>query len=568
MCAAAAGSWPTMLTWPQGRGEKTPTKSAKSDLLTFIDVTAKSGVRFRHQASKTSRKYLIESMGAGVAMFDYNNDGLLDLFFVNGAALRDPMPAGTVPDKRDPRYWNRLYRNNGDGTFTDVTEAAGLQGRGYGMGVATGDFDNDGNVDLLVTTSDGNELYRNNGDGTFTDVTAKAGVGGSGWCTGAAFVDYDRDGLLDVVVSRYVEWDFGMDVYCGEHRPGYRAYCHPDQFKPISALVFHNNGDGTFTDVTAKSGIGSFPGKALGIAINDFDRDGWPDIFIANDSVPEQLFRNNRNGTFSEVGLMAGAAYGEDGAVFAGMGTDFADYNNDGWPDIFVNALANQKYTLFQNAKGTFEDVTNRTGIGGITKLHSGWGTRLIDFDNDGWRDIFVGQSHVMDNIELTEPNLHYLETPLLMKNEHGVFRDVSRLSGAPFTIPIAARGVAFGDLDNDGFVDVAINCNDGGAVILRNQGGNGDHWLKLHLKGTTSNRDGLGATIRVVAEDGSEQFGFVSTAGSYLSASDPRVHFGLARSRKAKLIEIQWPSGTVQKLESVPADQILTIVEPAAAKH
>ncbi len=568
MCAAAASSWPTMLTWPQGRGEKTPTKSAKSDLLTFIDVTAKSGVRFRHQASKTTRKYLIESMGAGVAMFDYNNDGLLDLFFVNGAALRDPMPAGTVPDKRDPRYWNRLYRNNGDGTFTDVTEAAGLQGRGYGMGVATGDFNNDGNVDLLVTTSDGNELYRNNGDGTFNDLTAKAGVGGSGWCTGAAFVDYDRDGLLDLVISRYLEWDFGMDVYCGEHRPGYRAYCHPDQFKPISALVFHNNGDGTFTDVTAKSGIGSFPGKALGVAINDFDRDGWPDIFIANDSVPEQLFRNNRNGTFSEVGLMAGAAYGEDGAVFAGMGTDFADYNNDGWPDIFVNALANQKYTLFQNAKGTFEDVTNRTGIGGITKLHSGWGTRLIDFDNDGWRDIFVGQSHVMDNIELTEPNLHYLETPLLMKNEHGVFRDVSRLSGAPFTIPIAARGVAFGDLDNDGFVDVAINCNDGGAVILRNQGGNGDHWLKLHLKGTTSNRDGLGATIRVVAEDGSEQFGFVSTAGSYLSASDPRVHFGLARSRKAKLIEIQWPRGTVQKLESVPADQILTIVEPAPSKQ
>lgn len=566
LCSAAAGS----LRFPgfaagQARAESKPS-SGSAILPTFADVTGKSGVHFHHQASKTSRKYLVESMGAGVAMFDYNNDGLLDLFFVNGAAIRDPMPAAAVPDKSDPRYWNRLYRNNGDGTFTDVTEAAGLQGRGYGMGVATGDFNNDGNVDLLVTTSNGNILYHNNGDGTFTDVTAKAGVAGSGWCTGAVFVDYDRDGNLDLVVSRYVEWDFGMDVYCGEHRPGYRAYCHPNQFKPISALVFHNNGDGTFTDVTGKAGFAASPGKALGLAVNDFDRDGWPDIFIANDSVPEQLFRNNRDGTFSEVGLMTGVAYEEDGSVFAGMGTDFADYNNDGWPDIFVNALANQKYTLFQNSKGSFEDVTNRTGIGGITKLHSGWGARMMDYDNDGWRDIFVGQSHVMDNIELTEPNLRYRENLLLMRNERGVFHDVSAKSGAPFAVPLAARGVAFGDLDNDGFIDIAINCNDGNALILRNQGGNGNHWLKVKLKGTTSNRDGIGASIRLVAEDGTEQFAYITTGGSYLSASDPRVHFGLARSRKANLIEIQWPSGIVQKLESVPADQILTVVEPA--KH
>ena len=542
----------------------TPAKLTQPPLPVFADVTAQSGIRFRHQASKTSRKYLPESMGAGVAMFDYNNDGLLDLFFVNGAALRDPMPEGAVPDKTEPRYWNRLYRNNGDGTFTDVTAKAGVQGHGYGMGVATGDFNNDGNVDLLVTNSNGNILYRNNGDGTFTDVTAKSGVGGSGWCTGAAFVDYDRDGRLDLVVTRYVEWNFGMDVYCGEHRAGYRAYCHPNQFKPLAALVFHNNGDGTFTDVSDRSGIASSPGKALGIAVNDFDRDGWPDIFIANDSVPEQLFRNNRNGTFTEVALISGAAYGQNGGVFAGMGTDFADYNNDGWPDIFVNALANQKYTLFENNKGGFEDASDRTGIGGITMLHSGWGTMMMDYDNDGWRDIFVAQSHVMDNIELTEPGLRYREQLLLMRNNRGVFQDVSGKSGTPFAATMAARGAAFGDLDNDGFIDVAINCNDGNAVILRNRGGTGNHWLTLHLVGASSNRDGIGASIRMVAEDGSEQFAFVTTAGSYLSASDPRVHFGLANCKRVKLIEVHWPSGIVQRLESITADQILTVHEPA----
>jgi hypothetical protein len=528
----------------------------------FTDVTAKSGIRFKQESSKTTQKYLPEAMGGGVAMFDYNNDGRLDLFFVNGALLQDPMPKGAVPDKTGQRYWNRLYRNNGDGAFTDVTEMAGLQGRGYGMGVATGDFDNDGNVDLLVTNLGGNILYHNNGDGTFTDVTAKAGVAGSGWCTGATFTDYDRDGYLDLIVTRYVDWDFGMNVYCGEHRRGYRAYCHPDQFKAISYLVFHNNGDGTFTDLSKSSGIATSPGKALGIAVNDFDRDGWPDIFVANDSVPEQLFHNNRDGTFTEMGLLAGAAYGENGATFAGMGADFADYNNDGWPDIFVNALANQEYSLFQNNKGAFEDVTNRSGIGAISMLHSGWGAKMMDYDNDGWLDLFVAQGHVMDNIQLTEPTLRYREPLLIMRNRHGIFEDVSRLSGPAFEVPLAARGAAFGDLDNDGFIDVAINCNDGHAVILHNEGGNGNHWLSLKLVGKKSNRDGIGATIALVPEGGGEQYAFVSTCGSYLSASDQRAHFGLGSSRKASSIEIKWPSGIVQRLESVAADQILVVHE------
>jgi len=536
---------------------------ATPPVIGFEDVTVKSGIRFKHEASRTSQKYLPESMGAGVAMFDYDNDGWLDLFFVNGAKLKDPMPRGSSPDKSDPGYWNRLYHNNRDGTFTDITEKAGLQGRLYGMGVATGDYDNDGNVDLLVTNLGGNILYHNNGDGTFADVTAKAGVGGSGWCTGACFVDYDRDGRLDLIVSRYVQWDFS-EVYCGEHRPGYRAYCHPDQFEPITHLMFHNNGDGTFTDVSKKSGIASSPGKGLGVAIDDFDGDGWPDIFVANDSVAEQLFRNNHDGTFTEVALISGLGYDQNGHAFAGMGADFGDYKNTGWPSVFVNALANQKYKLFRNDKGTFDDVTDWIGLGASTMSHSGWGAKWIDYDNDGWLDLFVAQGHVMDNIQLTEPTLRYLEPPLLLRNDQGRFSNVSPQSGSIFTTPIAARGAAFGDLDNDGRVDVAINCNDGPAIILHNRGGNGNHWLILNLTGTASNRDAIGSKIRLVSDSGQQQTRYVSTAGSYLSASDKRVHFGLGSSKKIRLIEITWPSGIVQRLESVSADQILQVKEPS----
>lgn len=531
----------------------------------FEDVTARSGIGFKHESSRTSQKYLPESMGAGVAMFDYDNDGWLDLFFVNGARLRDPMPRGTSPDKSEPRYWNRLYHNNRDGTFTDMTEKAGLQGRLYGMGVATGDYDNDGNVDLLVTNLGGNILFHNNGDGTFTDVTAKAGVGGSGWCTGACFVDYDRDGRLDLIITRYVQWDFSLEVYCGQHRPGYRAYCHPDQFEPITHLVFHNNGDGTFTDVSQACGIAKFPGKGLGVAIDDFDGDGWPDIFVANDSVAEQLFRNNRDGTFGEVALLSGLAYDQNGHAFAGMGADFGDYRNTGWPSLFVNALANQKYKLFQNNKGTFDDVTDAIGLGALTISHSGWGAKWTDYDNDGWLDLFVAQGHVMDNIELTEPTLRYLEPPLLLKNEQGRFSNVSGASGPVFTTPNAGRGAAFGDLDNDGFVDIAINCNNGRVMILRNRGDNGNHWLTLNLIGASSNRDAIGSKIRLLTDAG-QQTCFVSTAGSYLSASDKRAHFGLGSSKKIQLIEITWPSGIVQRLESVTGDQILTVKEPSRA--
>jgi hypothetical protein len=532
-------------------------------LPVFRDVTAPSGIRFTCNGSPTSQKYLIETMPGGVAMFDYDGDGRLDLYFVNGAALGDPQPEGKPPDKSDPKFWNRLYHNNGDGTFTDVTEKAGVRGHSYGMGVATGDYDNDGRPDLYVTNFGRNILYRNNGDGTFTDVTEKAGVAGGGWSASACFVDYDRDGWLDLIVTRYLEWDFSKNIWCGPRDPGYRGYCHPASFKLITHLVYRNNHDGTFTDVSKECGIGDAPGYGLGIAFNDYDRDGWPDILISNDNIPEQLFHNLRNGKFEEVALKLGLAYDEDGHTFSGMGADFADFDNDGWPDVFIGALANEKYALFHNRKGSFQYASEPSGVANITATHSGWGLKFIDYDNDGWKDLFVAQGHVMDNIELSNPSIHYHEPMLLMHNNGGRFEDVSAVSGEPFRTRQAARGVAFGDLDNDGFIDIVVNCLNGPAMILRNEGGNGNHWLAVNTVGTASNRDGIGAQLRLVGESGLEQFGLVTTTGSYQSASDKRVHFGLGPDKTARLLEITWPSGTVQKLENVAAGQILTVKEP-----
>lgn len=522
----------------------------------FVDIAARSGIGFKNEPSRTSHKYLPESMVGGVAVFDYDGDGRLDIFFVNGAALRDPMPKGAAPDKSNPRFWNRLYHNDGDGTFSDVTEKAGVRGKGYGMGVAVGDYDNDGRPDLYVTNLGANILYHNNGDGTFRDVTADAGVAGGGWAAGAAFVDYDRDGRLDLVVARYLTWDFAQDVWCGAHRPGYRAYCQPDIFPPITHLLFHNDGHGRFRDVSREAGFTKAPGKGLGVAIGDYDRDGWPDILVANDSVAQQLFHNLRNGTFEEVGLSSGLAYDDDGQAFAGMGADFADYDNDGWPDVFVDALANQRYALFRNFKGAFQYVSDAAGVSRATHFHSGWGAAFLDYDNDGWKDLFVGQGHVMDNIQLTQPNLRYLEPSLLLRNEHGHFVDV-----AAFDQKRTVRGAAFGDLDNDGCVDIVLNNLGERASVLHNQCGSGNHWLSVNTIGTASNRDGIGAAIKLVTAAG-EQHAMVSTASSYLSASDKRVHFGLGRETMVRELEISWPSGAVQRLTNVPGDRNLTVRE------
>lgn len=527
----------------------------------FVDVTAAKGVHFQYKASHTSKKFLVETMGAGVALFDYDNDGLLDIFVVNGAPLGDTTPKNAIPQKTGPEYWNRLYHQKPDGTFEDVTEKAGLQGAGYGMGVAVGDYDNDGYEDLYVTAYGGNRLYHNNGDGTFSDVTEKAGVGGSGWSTSAAWIDLDGDGYLDLVVLRYLQWDFS-DVWCGEHKEGHRAYCHPDLFKPIAPMVYHNDGKGHFTEVSEKIGL-SKPGKGLGLAFADYDRDGKLDIFVANDSMVEFLYHNKGNGTFEEVGLFSQVALDGDGRTYAGMGVDFADYNNDGFPDIVVTDLANQRYALYENSHdGSFTYSSFSTGLGRMTLGHSGWGVRFLDYDNDGWKDLLIAQGHDLDTIELTTPNLRYREPMLLARNSGSGFVNVSGESGSVFQQPWVARGMAIGDIDNDGRVDAVVTTNDGAAHILHNETPAQNHWLTLKLVGHKSNRDAIGAEVKLVTVKGS-QFAAVSTAGSYLSSSDKRVHFGLGTETVAQSLEIHWPSGITQVLRQVRGDQVLQIDEP-----
>ena len=500
-------------------------------------------------------------MGSGVALFDYDNDGRLDIFAVNGAPLTDPTPRGTIPQKTDPKYWNRLYHQKQDGTFEDVTEKAGLQGAGYGMGVAAGDYDNDGYEDLYVTAYGGNQLYHNNGDGTFTDVTEKAGVGGAGWSTSAAWVDLDNDGLLDLIVLRYLQWDFD-DVWCGERKEGYRAYCHPDSFKAVAPLVYHNEGNGHFTEVAQKMGLAK-AGKGLGIAIGDYDRDGRIDIFVANDSMAEFLYHNNGGGSFEEVALVAGVAVDGDGHEYAGMGVDFADYDNDGFADLVVTDLASQIYALYRNrGDGSFTYESPGSGISRMSMAHSGWGVRFLDYDNDGWKDLLIAQGHDLDTIELTFPNFRYREPMLLARNNRHGFVDVSREAGSVFKQPWVGRGMAIGDIDNDGRLDAVVSTNDGSLHVLHNDTATGNHWLMLKLVGHKSNRDGIGAEVKVVTSRETE-IETVTTASSYLSSSDKRVHFGLGASTSAQTVDIRWPSGIRQTLKDVRADQILQVDEP-----
>jgi hypothetical protein len=518
-----------------------------------FDATLPRGLDFTHRNSPTAQKYLIETMGGGVALLDYNNDGLLDIFLVNSGRLTSPMATPESFDRHDPLYWNRLYRQNRDGSFTDVTEAAGLSKAGdenYGMGVAVGDYDNDGYADLYVTSYGKNILYHNNGDGTFTDVTAKAGVAGGGWSVSAGFFDYDNDGKLDLFVTRYMAWDTKHSKTCGGE---WRTYCPPEEFPATTNILYHNNGDGTFTDVSQRSGIASKKGRALGVAFADYDGDGFTDVFVANDGMQQYLFHNNGNGTFTECGLEAGTALSEDGRRLSGMGVAFQDYDNDGKPDAIVTELPREIYGVYHNeGHGQFSYRSLEAGLGILSSGSSGWGVGLEDFDNDGWNDLFVAQGHVLDNVEQIDPSLHYRELPMLALNQRGRFERAD--SGT--TSPSVGRGAAFGDLNNDGRQDVVMTVLGGQPQVFFNRAGK-QHWLVVMLRGTRSNRDGLGARVRV-----NGQTRFATTAGSYLSASDKRLHFGLGATETAK-IEIIWPSGIHQTLNDVHADQFLEIREP-----
>ena len=534
-----------------------------SGLLAMASVVASStpvfeaplprGLDFMHQNSPTAQKYLIETMGGGVALLDYNNDGLLDIFLVNGGKLASPMHPPEEFSRHDPLYWNRLFRQNRDGSFSDVTAAAGVSNAGdgnYGMGVAVGDYDNDGYPDLYVTSYGKNVLYHNNGNGTFTDVTAKAGVAGSGWSVSAGFFDYDNDGKLDLFVTRYMDWDVKHSKTCGGE---WHTYCPPEEFPAVTNILYHNNGDGTFTDVSQRSGIAAKKGRALGVAFADYDEDGFTDIFVANDGMQQYLFRNNGNGTFTERGLEAGAALSEDGRRLSGMGVVFQDYDNDGRPDVIVTELPREIYGVYHNeGGGSFSYRSLETGLGMLSSGSSGWGVGLEDFDNDGWKDLFVAQGHVLDNVEQIDPSLRYREIPLLAMNQHGRFQG----NDSGTSSPLVGRGAAFGDLNNDGWQDVVMTVLGGRPQVFLNRGGK-QHWLVVTLRGTRSNRDGLGACVRV-----NGQTRFATTAGSYLSASDKRLHFGLGPAETAK-VEIVWPSGIRQTLNDVHADQLLEIREP-----
>ncbi|HVN82583.1 MAG TPA: CRTAC1 family protein [Terriglobia bacterium] len=530
----------------------------------MVNIASRAGVTFKQINYATPMKYPFETLGGAVAAFDFNNDGAIDLLFLNGS----PSPQHL---KTDPESFNRLYRNNGDGTFTDVTESSGLSGRGmrgYPQGVAIGDYDNDGFADVLITQYGDNILYHNNGNGTFTDVTTKAGVSmnRNPFKASACWVDIDNDGYLDLFVTGYFQWTFqdNSNDYCGERKPGYRTYCTPDVFKPLPNALFRNNGDGTFTDISQKSGIDKHPGKGMGVTIADYNGDGKMDIFVTNDKMPNFLYRNEGGGVFKEVAMEAGVFANESGSMVSGMGCDFKDYNNDGWPDVFYADLIKESFTLFSNGgKGFFSDMTFPSGVGILSAAHSAWSNKFMDFDKDGWKDIFIAGSHVVDNVELYNSAAHYKEPCFIYRNlGTGKFEDISKDLGSDFQVVGGNRGVAVADFDNDGDLEVAVNRLNDTPLLFKKKGGDPNHWLILNLQGTRSNRDGIGAKIKLTLPSGRKLYDHVTTANGIYSASDKRVHFGLGKETKASLIEIEWPSGIRQTLENVPADQILPIKE------
>lgn len=523
----------------------------------YTDIRKAAGITFLQDSTQTGEKYYLETMGTGVGWIDYDQDGLMDLYFVQSAATdiyKPPSPLRSA-----------LYHNNGDGTFTDVTDKAVVGGEGhYGQGVAVADFDNDGFPDLYVTGYGRAILYHNNHNGTFTDVTAKAGVADEDqWSTSAGWFDYDKDGWLDLVVTNYIDWNPKNNQWCGERAPGYRAYCNPNNYKGQKTKLYHNDHDGTFTDVSDKSGIGLPESKGMGVVLADFDNDGWPDIAIANDTWPNFLFLNNHDGTFKDVSLISGLAASEDGRYEAGMGIDAADVNGDGLLDVYITHLDFELNRLYlNNGDRTFTDNTYQSGIGNKAILLSGIATKFIDYDNDGWPDIVQLNGAMLDNVNLYHSEVSYKEPMLMYRNTgKGHFDKTSDALGPDFVRPIAGRGLATADFDNDGDIDIAISVRGDYPELLRNDGGNANHWLEVLLIGTKSNRDGIGSVLKLTSE-GVTHVEQAKGGMSYMSACDPRIQFGLGKRSKIESLVITWPSGQVDKLTNIPIDTIVAVKE------
>ena len=532
--------------------------------LRFQDRSGETGIGFRHHANPTPDKHLVETMGGGVALLDYDNDGFLDVFFINGGALVQGAD-GLFVDRSQPELHDQLYRSLDGKSFEDVTERVGVSAaakRIYGMGAATGDYDNDGYVDLFVTGYGGTILYRNRNGSTFEDRTEASGANVPGWSASAGFFDADTDGDLDLCVTRYLDWSLETSRPCGEK---ISVYCSPREYPAVANVLLRNEGDGTFSDVSLAWGVAHARGKALGVAFNDADADGLPDVIVANDSTAQQLFLNRGSDGFSEEALSVGLAYNEDGGSFAGMGVDFEDYDNDGRPDVVATALSKELYPLFRNeGGGTFGYVTRQAGLAEITARLSGWSVKLVDLDHDGWKDLFAAQGHVLDNVELMEPGLVYLQPPLVALNQAGRFTDVSASAGPAFRTSIAGRGTAFGDLDNDGDIDLVLGVlNDRPIVLYSNASESQNHWLQVRLAGQASARDGQGARVSIRTSSGGEQVRYATTAGGYLSASDPRLHFGLGSESVVDRITVLWPRGARQVLENVGTDRLIAVREP-----